>query len=394
MPTSFSRSLRSLEADRSRTTVLSVLTGMVLLSIWGGWFLLSDVALYEISEQARLEVEQEPHKVMSLVSGRVVRNEMLLGRVVKKGELLVELDADEVRFQLEERRAEASGLESQLDRLRRETGAQESALAEVRASESSALAEARARHQEALAAASFAEQEASRHAELHRDGLISRSQAEASAAEARAKRQSVAALQRSVERLQNELRFEQSEKQADVSALERRAAEMEASLQSLRAVIGRLERELSLHTLRAPTDGRIGDAERLRAGEIVEARQHLGSVIPEGGIRAVAEFPPRTALGRIQPGQRGRLRLEGFPWVQYGSVSATVTRVASEPLDGLIRVELAVQDPRSFTVPLHHGLPGILEVEVERVSPAALVLRAAGRLVSRPVESNRAPGGP
>jgi membrane fusion protein (multidrug efflux system) len=30
-------------------------------------------------------------------------------------------------------------------------------------------------------------------------------------------------------------------------------------------------------------------------------------------------------------------------------------------------------------VPMQHGLPGTIEVEVERISPAALVLRAVGR---------------
>ena len=45
-------------------------------------------------------------------------------------------------------------------------------------------------------------------------------------------------------------------------------------------------------------------------------------------------------------------------------------------------------------IPLEHGLPGSTEVEVERVSPALLVLRAAGQFLgtSRPVrpgESDR-----
>jgi membrane fusion protein (multidrug efflux system) len=35
-------------------------------------------------------------------------------------------------------------------------------------------------------------------------------------------------------------------------------------------------------------------------------------------------------------------------------------------------------------VPLQHGLPGSVEVEVERASPAALTLRTAGQLLTAP----------
>jgi len=33
-------------------------------------------------------------------------------------------------------------------------------------------------------------------------------------------------------------------------------------------------------------------------------------------------------------------------------------------------------------MPLQHGLPGIVEVEIEKVSPAFLILRLAGRTLS------------
>jgi membrane fusion protein (multidrug efflux system) len=59
--------------------------------------------------------------------------------------------------------------------------------------------------------------------------------------------------------------------------------------------------------------------------------------------------------------------------------------VASEPRDGSIRVELALQPPRRTRLPLQHGLPGTAEVEVERVTPAVLVLRTVGKVFDRPI---------
>ena len=76
-------------------------------------------------------------------------------------------------------------------------------------------------------------------------------------------------------------------------------------------------------------------------------------------------------------GQKARMRLEGFPWSQYGSVPATVHLVAGEMRNGFIEVELDLNTDVNPGVVFQHGLPGT--VEVERLSPATLLLRAVGR---------------
>jgi membrane fusion protein (multidrug efflux system) len=78
------------------------------------------------------------------------------------------------------------------------------------------------------------------------------------------------------------------------------------------------------------------------------------------------------------------MRLDGFPWAQYGAVPATVETVAGEVRDGTVRVELAPDASPSLPVPMQHGLPGSVEVRVERVAPVALALRAAGQFIASP----------
>ena len=114
-------------------------------------------------------------------------------------------------------------------------------------------------------------------------------------------------------------------------------------------------------------------------------------IIP-GMLKIMTDFLPPAALGRIQPGQPARLRLEGFPWTQYGAVAATVASVASEVRDGQVRVELAVHSDAASPIPLQHGLPGTIEVEVDHVSPAALILRTAGLLLTVPGTSRDSQG--
>jgi len=65
-------------------------------------------------------------------------------------------------------------------------------------------------------------------------------------------------------------------------------------------------------------------------------------------------------------------------------VGATVQSVGSEVRNGKIRVELAIDPNTHTTIPIQHGLPGSVEVQVEQISPATLALRAAGRLVTSP----------
>lgn len=387
MPTSFSRSLRSLEADRFGGSLLGIAVGLSLLLAWFAWFVLARVALYEVSDVARLEVDVEPHEVMSLISGRVILNDMVLGREVEKGELLIALDALETQYELEETNAEARGGADQLQRLGLEISAQRQALVSSERASLAALAEVRARHQEALESANFAAQSARRQARLHEEGLLAEAEADAATTAHLQRVKAAQAIESSVERMDREWQVDLAEKRAELARLQRELSRLESAVQSLHAVEDRLEHTLSLHQLRAPVAGRIGDLVTLKVSEVVSAGQHLGTIIPSGDLHVVAEFAPHRALGRIRSGQPAKLRLEGFSWVQYGAVPATVSRVGSEPSGGTIRVELRLDDPDAFPVELSHGLPGIIEVEVERISPAALVLRAAGNKLSSPVLS-------
>lgn len=99
--------------------------------------------------------------------------------------------------------------------------------------------------------------------------------------------------------------------------------------------------------------------------------------------RAVADFPA-TALWRVRPGQSAQVYLDGFPRTQVGAVPATVARVAGEIHDGRVQVELILYPDPDFPILLQPGLTGVAEVQVERVSPATLVLRAAGQLLAAP----------
>jgi hypothetical protein len=50
----FSRTTRSLQADGHRSTLLGLLTVILLLIVWGGWFFAARIPIYQTSENVQL----------------------------------------------------------------------------------------------------------------------------------------------------------------------------------------------------------------------------------------------------------------------------------------------------------------------------------------------------
>jgi hypothetical protein len=105
------------------------------------------------------------------------------------------------------------------------------------------------------------------------------------------------------------------------------------------------------------------------------------------GRQVVAEFQAERSLGRIRPGQRATFRLDAFSWVQYGVLRAEVQRVESSGQGENLNVVLILEDVEHFPIDIEPGLRGTIAIEVERISPAALVLRAAGKTATRSGDS-------
>jgi membrane fusion protein (multidrug efflux system) len=355
----------------------------VILAGWLVWSVTSRVTLYEATATARLEVDSAVHPIEAAVSGRVAKNHIALGREVKSGEPLVELEADAERLQLAEEESRVAALSAQLAALRGQMSAERQAQSETQQSAPAALDEAQARYDEALVTARAAEDEAKRLTSLYHQGLIAELDMIRARAEADKRRAAAESLRSAITRQDKDLRALGSTKQAALENLNREAAALAGEIKTRTTIIERLEHEIHRRIIRAPARGRLGETASLQTGQFVRAGDKLGAIVPDGKLRAIAEYSPSGALGRIQPGQRARLRLDGFPWTEYGRLDATVSRVASEPREGVVRIELIVHPESAPLIPLQHGLPGQVEIAVERASPAGLLLRAVGRMLMR-----------
>lgn len=382
-PAPFSRLTRALEADGFRGPRWTLALAFVLLGAWTLWFFFTRVGTYEYTEVARLEANHAPHPIEAVVSGRVVSAGLALQREVRAGEVLVELDPSPHRLQSEEERRRTAALAQEIDSLREQLSAEKRALSEELEGSRAALEEMRAKIREEEVSAELSLEEEARYARLREEGLLDEIRLMQARAEVKKRRAAVDGLRSALARLEREQKARSSDREARMERIGAEITRLAGERNTTAAVLDRLENEIERHRLRAPIDGRIGEvSERIRVGAFVEEGERLAAIVPPGNVLAVAEFSP-ASLGRLRAGQRGQLRLRGFPWAQYGSLPVVVASVANELRDGKVRVELGVEPAPETSIPVQHGLPGSVEIEVERVSPATLVLRAAGRFVAQ-----------
>ncbi len=346
--------------------------------------MLGRVTLRAVSENARVEVDSATYPVQSPMVGRVVRTFLAVGREVHSGETLVELDAEPERLQFQEERTRADSLAPSLAALRAQVDSELQARAREQQASKTAVEQARANARTAEAPARYADAEATRLEKLRSAGLIAEREYQRARADAEQSRATVERETLVISRLAEEQRTHDSERDARIRGLQAEIARLESEIATSRATMQRLENEIERRVIRAPITGRLGEAEVLRTGAVLAEGEKLAAIVPEGRLRVVAQFPPAAALGRIADGQNAEVRLQGFPWAQWGTVPVVVNRVASEIRDGTVRVELTVDASRPCRIPLQHGMPGAVEVSVERISPATLMLRLAGRMLAAP----------
>jgi multidrug resistance efflux pump len=381
MSNSFHRVTQSLRRDSGSGTAVAMLVAALLLTGWLAWAFRSQITRYEVSDSARLEVDQAAHPIEAGVAGRLAVSRMVLGREVHAGEVVAELDSHAQRLNLEEQRSRLAALRPQLAALKSEMASEEGGRAEERRVLAFSLEGARAQYLEAETQAEAAEQQAARASRLAAEGILAAAEAERAKAEAQSRRAAANRLKVGISRLEPELAVRDRDRETRQKQILADIADLEADMAGVSSGIERLEYEIERRRIRAPIAGRLSECAPLEPGSQIAEGQRLGIILPAGSMQVIAEFEPAAALGKIRAGQHATVRLDGFPWAQYGTLGARVSRVAGEIRDGKVRVELALDADARSKIPLQHGLPGTVEVEVERVSPAALLLRSAGAVV-------------
>lgn len=389
MPSSFSRTLRSLDdGEPHGRRTLGVLAALIA---WGSWMAMARVDVHAASVSARLEAAEPPSKVAASEAGRVTALQLSLGRRVEPGDVLVQLDTSVEQKRLEEALAGAAGLEPKLASLR-ETIAAARAVRTSRWRLNGVAGERAGLEQDQALAARAREEQLAQIARTLRDNqLLSGADKVRADAELERRRLELRGAGVEVARQAASRRYEDDQEAARVAELVSSLAALEAEREANLAGAATARAQIDRRTVRAAAAGTLGTVAALQVGDVIAAGDVVGTVIPDGEVRVVAELRPADALGRVLPGQTARVRLDGFDWVQYGALEAQVAEVAGEARQGTVRVELRVLPEAAKRLPLQHGIPAAVDVRVEQASPLALLLRAVGAAAAPPSRQGDAP---
>jgi membrane fusion protein (multidrug efflux system) len=321
------------------------------------------------------------HGVQTPVAGVVTENRLRLGQRVEEGQVLLVLDSTAERLQLVQEQARRMGLQRTAESMKRQLDAEKAAVLAQQREASAAAQAAFARGRAARTVSDQASEEDKLIRQLRENALATGMEAMKSASEARRQSTEAAASSLEASRIAAQGQVGVADRMIQVLRLEHQLTGLQNDLDLSDATMGRLQFEIERKTLRAVVSGSVADLSPVPVGSTLDQGQKVAVVVPEGSHRVVARFSPSEAVGRVKPGQQGIVRLDAFPWTEYGVLRIQVGQLAHEPQEGLVRAELLVHG-KNDAIPLGHGLTGSVEIELEELPPARLLLRSAGQLMA------------
>ncbi|GAC1033743.1 HlyD family secretion protein [Pseudomonas sp. No.21] len=261
----------------------------LLVLVVGGFFLhwLLVGRFLETTDNAY--VQGEITRVSSQLGARI--EEVLVGdnQHVKKGDLLVRLEAEDFKLALQRAQATLATREAELAQSRSKLTQQDSMIA---ASEADVAA--------SQATLGRTQIDLSRAQTLRKPGYVSEERVTTLSADSRVARSQVA-------RAEADLKAQR----VQTDALRADVKRLEAQIANARADIAQAELNLTRTEIRAPIDGMVGQR-AARNGQYVQVGAHLMSLVPDQDIWVQANFK-ETQIEHMQPGQKAELVFDSFP---------------------------------------------------------------------------------
>ena len=165
----------------------------------------------------------------------------------------------------------------------------------------------------------------------------------------------------------------------DGENLANQSRELESALKSTETRLALAENQVSLSAVTMPVSGIVAEMKVAHVGELVTVGQMVATVVPDGVPLIVEAAVPNRDVGFVKPGIEGRVKVDAYPFQQFGTLRARVRTV----LPGLggdnhftVRLELldATFAAGGTTLPLFPGLAVDAELLTSRRRLIDLIL--------------------
>lgn len=151
------------------------------------------------------------------------------------------------------------------------------------------------------------------------------------------------------ERAQNQAEAQavQLQNQQKIQQLEVQKTQMQAQIDQAEKQIANAKTELKQLAFTAPVDGTVLSMSIRNSGEVVQAGQIVAEVAPQNAPLVLNAKLPNREAGFVKTGMEVKVKLDSFPYQDYGIVSGKVISISpdSKPdqqLGSVYRVEIAL----------------------------------------------------
>ena len=352
-----------------------ILGGIGFCLAFGAWAWLGQIEQVGHA-QGRLIPKGQVHKVDPVEPGKVIRVAVKAGQEVRVGQLLVELDSQLAKGEIERLQQSLTANQIQLSQMQ---GLIERIQLEAKTREATAAADIQAQ----AAAIAQAKETAATTREL-----LTQLQADAKAHQARQQRlepfvregalskdflfeaeQALSDRQRNITQSQGELqealietnrlqaglnqkhaesRTAQLETQQRIQQLQVETTQLKAQLAETKNLLQAARTKLVQNFLYAPIDGYVSSLNIQNAGVVVQPGQTVAEMAPHNAPLVLSASLPNQEAGFVKPGMPVQVKLDAYPYQDYGVVPGKVTSISpdaklDERLGAVYQLEVALE---------------------------------------------------
>jgi len=408
---SWSSSLQTvLDQPPSNLPIRVALSGTLFCLLFGAWAWFGQMD--EVAKASgKLVPKGEVYRVHAVAPGRVVKVAVKEGQPVKAGQVLMELDTELPRKEVE--RLEQSLQSAKLELLQTQALMDKTRLqGETRAAiaqtgmrmQQVAIAQAHnnaANNQDLLdqfQADSSAQQERLQRLQpLLNQGAVAKENVFVAEQQFRDRQRSITERQNTLQqtlaeanRLQIELNQKQAESrqsqletQQQLQQLEVKVTELQAKVQETQVLLSAAKAKLNQQFLNAPADGVVTVLNTRRTGDYAQPEQVLAEVAPKGKPLVLLAALPSTEAGFVKVGMPVQIKLDAYPYQDYGIIPGTVTSIspdskADDKLGQVYRVEVTLKrnsvSTQGQTIQFKAGQTGMAEIVTRQRRIADMLL--------------------
>jgi HlyD family secretion protein len=272
------------------------------------------------SARGRLEPKGKTLKLDAPVAGTVAAIKVKEGQTVKAGQILLELESDITRTELQQAQAKLEGLRNRgnmLELVKNQLQSEQLAQLDQIRQRLNSSKKAHALEKNRL---HLANKDMQRHRYLWQQGVISKQKLEEVEGVMIERQGILEQVQSDIQQATSELEKQESIYGRQLKEYQSQIVDLGSEIAQTQKLIQSLQFQLQQRVLQAPTNGTIFQLSVNNAGTVLQPGQAITQIAPQGSPLVFRAQIPSSESGFLRVGQPVKLKFDAYPFQDYGVV--------------------------------------------------------------------------